>query len=212
MRVGVLADIHSNTTALTKIKKRLIHNLDLVLLLGDNTHYGGTQDMEKILEIIDFPNILALPGNLDSEEIIETFEKKGISLHGRKSKINGFTFIGFGGGLPHPNAALGFSEEEIYAKLSELCRGEENIVLCTHVPPFGTSIDLAHGTTHIGSKSVRKIIEEFKPIANVCGHCHEAAGEEKIDKTVCINAGPVMNGYGLVLELGKKVSFERMRV
>ncbi|MDD5162806.1 MAG: metallophosphoesterase [Candidatus ainarchaeum sp.] len=214
MKIAVFADIHSDLKMLEKALKHA-KGVDLVVLLGDNTHYGGISDTKKIIETIGFPKILALPGNVDTKEVLETFEEKGISLHAKKKKISGFAFIGFGGGKTGDAGETNSSEEKIFSELKKLCKGEKNIVLCTHLPPINTKIDLSGNGVHIGSEAVRKIIEEFSPIVNLCGHCHEAAGEDKIGKTICINAGPVKDGNALLLELDEKsreVKFERKKV
>ena len=214
MRILVLADIHSDFDSLKKVLGQPKSH-DLAVLLGDNTHYGGYSDIEKILGAMGKQKILALPGNVDTKEVLETFEKKGISLHGKKKKISGFTFIGFGGGKTGDGGETNFPEKETYESLKKLCRGEEKIILCTHQPPFGTKIDLMHNGKHIGSEAVKKIIEEFRPIVHFCGHCHEGTGEEKIGKTLCINAGPVKEGNAVVIEINEKnngIKIERIKV
>ncbi len=216
MKIAVFADIHSSMEMLEKTKKKVFSKqktVDFVLLLGDNTHYGGISDVQKILQIIGKQKTLALPGNLDLKEVQGFFESKGISLHAKKEKIGEFVFIGFGGGLIGNLGETNFSEEEIYNALKKLCAGEKNIVLCTHLPPINTKIDLAKSGNHIGSHAVRKIVEEFSPIVNLCAHCHEAFGEEKIGKTLCINAGAVKEGHALLIELqGEKIKFERINL
>ena len=214
MKIAVFADIHSSMEMLEKTAKSAFEKqkgTELVLLLGDNTHYGGISDIKKILQIIGNKKILALPGNLDLKEVSGIFEERGISLHSKKAKIEGFTFIGFGGAILGNPGETNFSEEKIYSTLKKLCAGEKNIVLCTHLPPLGTKIDFASRGVHIGSSAVRKIIEEFRPLLHLCAHCHEAFGEEKIGKTLCINSGAVKDMHAIVLELqGEKIKFERI--
>ncbi len=214
VKIAVFADIHSDLKMLEKTLK-LAKNIDLIVLLGDNTHYGGISDINKIIETIGFPKIFALPGNVDTKEVLETFEQKGISLHAKKKLVSGFAFIGFGGGKTGNAGETNFSEKKIYAELKKLCKGEKNIVLCTHLPPINTKIDLLQNGSHIGSEAVRKIIEEFSPIVNLCGHCHEGIGEEKIGKTICINAGAVKDGNALLLGINEKnneIKFDRIKV
>lgn len=214
MRILVLADIHSDIGMLEKTIKQA-KNIGLVLLLGDNTHYGGKNDIERILEVIGKKKILALPGNVDTKKVLETFEKKQICLHKKKKKISGFAFIGFGGGKIGNAGEINYPEEEIFESLEKACKGEEKIVLCTHLPPFGTKIDLSGSGIHVGSEAIRKIIEKFSPIAHLCGHCHESIGEEKIGKTLCINAGPIKEGNAAILELNEKnneIKIERIKV
>ncbi|MDD5148021.1 MAG: metallophosphoesterase family protein [Candidatus ainarchaeum sp.] len=214
MKISAFADIHSNTTMLEAALKEA-KSPGLAVLLGDNTHYGGFSDAEKVLETMDGKKILALPGNVDTWEVLETFEKKGVSLHGKKKKISGFVFIGFGGGKTGDAGETNFEEAKIYSTLKALCKGEKKIVLCTHLPPINTKIDLTSSGSHAGSKAIRRIIEEFYPVLHLCGHCHESAGEEKIGKTLCINAGAVKEGNAVVIDLNEKsneIKFERIKV
>jgi Icc-related predicted phosphoesterase len=41
----------------------------------------------------------------------------------------------------------------------------------------------------VGSKAVRKVIEEYQPLLGLHGHIHESKGVVRIGKTLCINAG-----------------------
>lgn len=42
---------------------------------------------------------------------------------------------------------------------------------------------------HVGSTSVRKVIEKLQPLAGLHGHIHESRGLTKIGKTQCFNPG-----------------------
>lgn len=67
MKLAVFADIHSGMEMLEKAVESALgkqKSQDLVLLLGDNTHYGGISDIKKILQIIGKQKILALPETL----------------------------------------------------------------------------------------------------------------------------------------------------
>ncbi len=105
-----------------------------------------------------------------------------------------------------------FSEQEIEKSLSKLLEGQKNTVLLTHLPPFGTSLDLDIAGKHIGSRAIRKAIEKKQPLLHLCGHCHEAQGEEKIGKTTSINVGAAKEGRALLLEFGNELKWERTRL
>ncbi|OPY29844.1 MAG: hypothetical protein A4E27_00105 [Methanobacterium sp. PtaU1.Bin242] len=53
----------------------------------------------------------------------------------------------------------------------------------------------------MGSKSIRKIIEEFQPSLNICGHIHESRGSDKIGKTTVVNPGQISDGYGCLIKI-----------
>jgi Icc-related predicted phosphoesterase len=120
---------------------------------------------------------------------------------------------------PHELLSLGYSnltpwktpreldEEEIYARLKRLCdrlEAPERAIFNIHVPPWESSLDTAFevdeelryvtkgGRPHevpTGSKAVRQIIEEARPLLSLHGHIHESKGVTKIGRTVAINPG-----------------------
>ena len=213
MIVLVLSDIHSKIGNLEKIVN-LIHNKDvkIALILGDLTNLGGKRETEEVLELLKGFKVFAIPGNFDSPEVLETLEEKGISLHGKKEKLGKFLFAGFGGGLVYGPGGILFSEKEIEKNLKGLLEGEKNVVLLTHLPPFETKIDLTRSGTHIGSEAVKKAVEKSQPVLHLCGHIHEAFGEEKIGITTSINIGAVKEGKALLLEIGDVLKWEKIQV
>ncbi|MBI3766704.1 MAG: YfcE family phosphodiesterase, partial [Ignavibacteriales bacterium] len=53
----------------------------------------------------------------------------------------------------------------------------------------------------VGSSSVRKFIEKHQPDLAVCGHIHEARGQDSLEKSKIVNCGPAVNGYYAVVEI-----------
>jgi Icc-related predicted phosphoesterase len=84
--------------------------------------------------------------------------------------------------------------EIVAKKFKRILRLKENkrckIILMTHAPPYGTSLDeLMDG--HTGNKSIRNFIKDIKPAYSFHGHIEENNGAtDKIGKTVVINPGP----------------------
>jgi len=212
MRVLVLSDVHGRLENLKKIV-RLIHNngVELVLLLGDLTNLGGKRQAEEVLGLLKGFKVRAIAGNFDTREVAQALEEKGVSLHGKKEKVGKFTLVGFGGGLVGGPGGFLFSEEEIKKSLEKLLE-EENTILLTHLPPFGTKINLSSKGLDIGSKAVKEIVEKTQPVLLLCGHAHESFGEISIGKTVCINIGAVKEGRALLLNLGEELKWERIQV
>jgi len=213
MKALVLSDIHGMLERLQKATK-LIHNggVGLVILLGDITQMGGGKQAREVVEALKPAKVLGFPGNFETAAVQKELERQGISLHGKKEKIGQFTLVGFGGGLWDNPGQFLFSEQEIRETLERLIRGEENAVLLTHLPAYGTKLDLAHSGKHIGSKSVRKIIEGHKPRLHLCGHCHEGIGEERVGRTLSINVGAVKDGNALLLELNGELKWRRIKL
>ena len=120
---------------------------------------------------------------------------------------------------PHELVSFGYSnrtpwqtpreldEEEIYLRLKRLVdqlETPERAIFNIHVPPYESSLDTAFevdedlryvmkgGRPHevpTGSRAVRQIIEETKPLLSLHGHIHESKGVTKIGRTVAINPG-----------------------
>ncbi|MBN2067275.1 MAG: metallophosphoesterase family protein [Candidatus Diapherotrites archaeon] len=213
MQSLVLSDIHFRMEKIEKAKE-LIHNrgLELALLLGDLTQMGGAGEAKQVIEALKPTKILGIPGNFETRGVLEELERQGLSLHARKEKVGRFTLIGFGGGLWNDPGQFLFPEEEIKKSLGMLFKGEQNTILLTHLPAFGTKMALAHNGKDIGSKAVREAIERFQPKMHLCGHCHEGIGEEKVGKTLSINVGAVKDGNAMLLELNGELKWERIKL
>lgn len=156
--------------------------------------------------------ILVAPGNDDSPSIDDAFEEfqSFENVEGRCIEIpelGSLWLASTGYSNPTPwHTPREIPETELYARLRALI-GElepERSLLNIHVPPHGTHIDVCPALdedlrvrtnfghplmTNAGSTAVRRIIEEFQPLASLHGHIHEAAGAVNIGKTLCINPG-----------------------
>ncbi len=207
MKIIVFSDIHGDIENmlmyLDKIKEM---SFDVIVCPGDftdlNTPKGFTQeDVAKLilkeLKTLKKP-ILTVPGNMDTKEILSFFEKEGVSIHGKGKVIDEYGFYGFGGAKTPFNTNIEPSEEEIKAGLE---KGWEDIkntkfkIQVTHNPPFRTKIDIISSGIHVGSKTVRKFIEENKPIVAISAHIHEAKGVDYIGNTLILNSGRFPEGY-----------------
>ncbi|AWR98227.2 hypothetical protein DFR86_04115 [Acidianus sulfidivorans JP7] len=123
------------------------------------------------------------------------------------------------------------SEEEIYKDLTSIMnkvKEPSKVILNTHAPPYETNLDNAPlldkdlkpvvkggdiVMTHVGSKSVRKIIEEYKPMLGIHGHIHESKAFDKIAGTLVMNPGSeyssgVFHGIYIFLENNKLKSYQ----
>ena len=207
MNVLVLSDIHSELGKLSQIAERI----DLVIVCGDLTSYGNEKDAKNVLRQLKSFKVLAVPGNLDTPLVEKVLKEEKIDLHGKRVAFGEWFFAGFGGGLLENVGQMLFPEEMIKKSLRETAKGK-NLVLVTHVPPKNSSLDFTAFRRHIGSKSIRNIIEERKPLVHLCGHIHEAFGEEKINKTLSINAGAVKDGRALMLYLEREIHFKRLNL
>jgi Icc-related predicted phosphoesterase len=94
-------------------------------------------------------------------------------------------------------------EERLRKYISQL-KNVKSAIFNFHAPPFESKLDEAplldkelnpiiQGGSVImvpvGSKAVRKTIEEYQPFLGLHGHIHESSGSIKIGRTYCVNPG-----------------------
>ncbi|HEX5848287.1 MAG TPA: hypothetical protein VFY59_03760 [Rubrobacter sp.] len=92
--------------------------------------------------------------------------------------------------------------ERIKKMTSQVTAPPEKTIYNFHCPPYGSGLDDApeidenmrpkHGgrsLVPVGSTAVREAIEEGQPALSLHGHIHEAKGNTRIGRTLCINPG-----------------------
>lgn len=209
MKILVMGDIHGQCQNIFKYLQK--NKVDLIILTGDITHFGPARLGEEILnEICIFDTLtLAIPGNCDQTYIYDEIESSNaINLHNNSLIIKNIGICGFGGSNITPfNTPLEFAEIQIYSQLEKLMKeieNEEIRILVTHAPPYNTKADILPSGDHVGSESIRKIIEEYQPTFNVCGHIHESKAIDKIGDTTIINPGESSQGFAGIIEISEE--------
>ncbi len=117
-----------------------------------------------------------------------------------------------------------WSEDDYYQHIlsgASTLKSVSQAIFMIHVPPFDSGLDTAPELdkelrpkvtmgdvlrTPVGSKGVRRALQELQPLVSVHGHVHEAPGQSKIGRTTCFNAGSEANQgilRGFVFDLGK---------
>jgi Icc-related predicted phosphoesterase len=201
MKILVYSDIHSSENAVGLLRKDAeSYSPDLLLLLGDITHFGPRSFAEEFISSTKV-RTLAIPGNCDTPDVLGLLEEKGISLHGKREKVGGFDFVGFGGSNLTPfDTITEFSEDDILSALDAVM--VKGAVLVTHVPPRG-HVDGTSSGLHVGSTAVAKIVEKYRPRVSLSGHVHEARGMVEEEGTLFLNPGPVRKGYRAIVDLAE---------
>ncbi len=182
--------------------------MDLIILTGDITNFGPCELAVEILNQIssfDIP-VLVIPGNCDPIDLYGKIDNSNaVNIHGRSVTIKNIGICGFGGSNPTPfNTPLEFDEVEIYEearKLMESITDHEVTLFVTHAPPLDTKTDVLPSGNHVGSESIRKVIEEFQPSLNLCGHIHESVAMDEIGETKVINPGMLSEGHVCIIDI-----------
>lgn len=203
MRIYVASDIHGSARAAQMIRMDLReHEPDVFVAAGDVTNFGPVEFARELFSGLAVPT-LAVPGNCDPREIIAVLDELGVNLHGRKTVIEGRPFVGIGGSNPTPFVTpFELSEEDILETLRRTM--EAGAILVSHPPPNGYA-DVVHSGAHVGSTSVRAIMEEFEPPLLLCGHIHEARGVATHGRTTIVNPGAAREGHRAIVDLDPEV-------
>ena len=157
--------------------------------------------------------IYTAPANDDPYYIDDVIEQYGsdvlINVEGKTIEIApGHPMISTGYTNRTPwNTPREFDEEDITSRIDSLINGSvdlDSAILNLHPPPYGTKLDVAPKLTpdlevvtsagatvmeNVGSKAVAAALEKHQPMLSLHGHIHEAAGQERIGRTLAINPG-----------------------
>lgn len=114
------------------------------------------------------------------------------------------------------------SEEALAKRIGALVnqiKDVRNSIFALHSPPHGCGLDeapkikdfkaSASQTVPVGSTAVREIIEKHQPMLGLHGHIHEARGQAKIGRTLCVNPG---SSYESGILLGIVINLDKDRI
>jgi uncharacterized protein len=170
------------------------------------------------------------PGNDDQFEVDEIIsEARRVRLaEGQVVEFGDFQMVSTGWSNRTPWDTYREEDEDDLAErlrkmTSQVTAPPERTIYNFHCPPYGSGLDDApeidenmrpkHGGRSlipVGSKAVREAIEEGQPALSLHGHIHEAKGNTRIGRTLCINPGSSYEqgqllGAVVNLDGGKKV-------
>ncbi len=200
MRLLCITDIHGDRRSFTEILKREADRSDVILLGGDITHFGTPEDAEWFVREAQATGrpVFAVAGNCDSPQIDRFLAETGISLSGFGRQVGSFGLYGVSAAPIWHGMTYELSEEELGLVLrtgaEQLTDATVEVVL-SHAPPRDTAVDVVRSGAHVGSTSVREVLDRRRPALVVCGHVHEARGIDRLGQTVVVNCGPAASGY-----------------
>ena len=206
MKIIALPDLHNAIDSLTTISE-IITAGQIILLVGDITKSGNLEDAKHVIRTVQNWNrsILAVPGNWDGPETEGFLEDEKINLNKRNVVIKGIEFLGIGASLPTGLNAPNEKTEEAFVEITEKMLVEikpiKPYLLISHQPPAQTINDQAWNGLHVGSKAIRKFIEETQPLVCFTGHIHEGVGIDQIGNSYIINPGPLWQGQYAYVEI-----------
>ena len=205
MRVFLASDIHGRSERLRDALKR--EDVDLVVLAGDLSNGSLSEVRDAVRVAKEHGYVLFVPGNMDPPKLLTIEDLEGgVNIHLRRHEYSKWTFGGHGGGNKSPFITpIEFSENDIRRGLAGL--GDVD-VLVVHAPPYNTRLDMARSGLHVGSKAIRRYIEERKPVLCLCGHIHESPGIDQIGPTKIVNPGPMMRGRYAIVKLQGDISID----
>jgi hypothetical protein len=207
VRIGYVVDVHGRPQAVADAVASMGGALDVLIVGGDLTTGGTSEDAEEAIESWRSlaRRLLALAGNMDSREIEERLVELGVSLDARGVAFGDIGLFGASAApisplrTPYeiPDAELAQRLELGAAAVSE-CRVT---ICCPHAPPARTACDRLPSGEHVGSRSIRGFVERAQPDLVLCGHIHESRGADTIGRSQIVNPGPVLAGHWALVEL-----------
>lgn len=205
MRILQVSDIHGRLERVEdSVKKAGAVKPDLIIVAGDITHFGNLEDAEEIIDKLSEAGvkIFFVSGNCDPPEMLSWQPKNDLAenLHGQLVEFGDFIFAGIGGGSGKFGTLTELSEEEFEHILRKFMNLPEKFIFISHSPPHGLEVDFT-GSKHIGSRAIRKFVEDHQPILMCTGHAHEGRGVVKLGRTVIVNAGPAKEGFCAIIDL-----------
>lgn len=177
---------------------------------------------------------LVMPGNDDGWYVDDVLTESAevVNSDGRVIDLGEYQILGFGPSNRTPwHTHRELDESDIAARLAALepaIDPAKPLVVATHVPPYGTGIDVAPKLREdlsvviqggepvmvpVGSTAVRDFVARVQPMLSLHGHIHESRGVTRLGRTVTINPGSAYSTgalYGVIVTLkqGKVLSHQ----
>lgn len=194
MRLVAASDIHGDYVMTRRFAMAVLDlEASAIIIAGDIG--PNTKKVLSYLSQLEMP-IYTVLGNDDFSMDVYILEdiSYALNIDGECIDIGPVEIIGLSG---NPGSGLASPDEKkIEATLQKaFTKASKPVILVSHLPPYRV-LDLAtrHKVEHIGSKAVRKIIEQYKPILCVCGHVHKDGGKRALLRnTEVINVAALEN-------------------
>jgi uncharacterized protein len=171
-------------------------------------------------------DVFVMPGNDDPWACDAVLESAAHvkACDDRVVMVGPHEMISCGYANPTPwNSPRELEEDALYERLKRLADQLEDpagAIFNLHVPPYDSRLDEAPDLKPdltprysggqpvmkpVGSRAVRRLIEDVQPLLALHGHIHESKGETRIGRTLALNSGSEYNTgrlHGAVVTLG----------
>lgn len=173
--------------------------------------YALYAEFHQTLRPSPFP-IFGVPGNMDAPEgryLTCSLAEEGADsplevVHRMLARCGDWTISGLGGEITgadrEESFVLQYPRWEALHQLRLLEFADTPTIMVLHTPPIGEVVDLDNGG-HKGSEAVNELINTYQPELVVCGHAHDAQGQERISNSLVVNPGALKNGNYAVVDL-----------
>jgi Icc-related predicted phosphoesterase len=211
LRLLYVVDVHDRFEAVPRALEQ-VGPVDALLVGGDITTFGTPDDAQRAIELWRplVPRVLAVAGNMDSPAIDERLVALEVSCDGRGVELGDVGVAGVSAAPFSPlHTPYEIPDDELGRRaatgLAEV-KGSRVRILCPHAPPRGTACDRIRSGEHVGSPSLRVLVEREAPDVVLCGHIHESRAIDTLGASTVANPGPVQAGHYALVEVGETVS------
>jgi uncharacterized protein len=206
MLLAYVVDVHDRFDSVAAAVSAL-GEIDVLVVGGDITTGGTPDDAARAIETWRplARRLLALAGNMDSAAIDARLDELGVALDSRGYDLGTAGIFGVSA-APHSPLRTPYelADDELSRRIERAfadVAGSARKIFCPHAPPAGTSCDRLRDGRHVGSGVIRSFVEREQPDLVLCGHIHEARGEDRIGRSRIVNPGPVSAGHYALVEI-----------
>ncbi len=155
--------------------------------------------------------LIMMPGNDDLNDVSAALTRADYIINGEGRVVElpgGYELVSYGYSNRTPwDSPRELDDEVLGERLRTLVASAgsmDHMIFNFHVPPYGTTLDLAPALSsdfkpkqqggqvemaNVGSKAVRAVIEEAQPLVGLHGHIHESKSVQQLGRTMCVNPG-----------------------
>jgi Icc-related predicted phosphoesterase len=195
MRVLASADLHGKRLVYEwLVRMAFEYRAEAIVLGGDllgcldgfatpeTAQHHEARLLSKFLAAVGLP-VLYIMGNDDLVELDSGFGHVQ-SIHGRRVPLGPYSFVGYQYSLPFMGGTFEKPEAGIKTDLAALePLLDIDTVFVSHSPALGV-LDPGFGETHIGSRSLRDLLERNPVRAHIHGHSHAGFGRQGVHLNV----------------------------